>query len=73
MGLISYGMTTGVGVTKDAAVAVAKNQAAELKTLLANALNVEVNYYYGEDMKRCYEMEYMIPPTIRALKDFVES
>lgn len=72
MGLISYAMTTGVGVTKDAAVAVAKNQAAEIKTLLANALNVEVSYLYGEDMKKCYELEHMVPPTVKALKDFIE-
>ncbi len=73
MGLIAYAMTTGVGVTKDAAVAVAKNQAAELKTLLANALNIEVSYLFGEDMKKCYEMEYQIPPTIREAEKFVES
>ncbi|MCS7109544.1 MAG: hypothetical protein NZ903_01975 [Candidatus Micrarchaeota archaeon] len=72
MGLIAYAMTTGVGVTKDAAVAVAKNQAAEIKTLLANALNVEVSYLYGEDMKKCYALEFMVPPTIKALKEFVE-
>ncbi|MEM3431502.1 MAG: hypothetical protein QXT72_02680 [Candidatus Micrarchaeia archaeon] len=73
MGLISYAMTTGVGVTKDAAVAVAKNQAAEIKTLLANALNVEVSYLYGEDMMKCYDLEHMVPPTIKALKDFIEA
>lgn len=73
MGLIAYVMTTGVGVTKDAAVAVAKNQASELKTLLANALNVEVTYLYGEDMKKCYEMEMMIPPTAKEVEKFVEA
>jgi hypothetical protein len=72
MGLISYAMTTGVGVTKDAAVAVAKNQAAELKTLLANALNVEVGYLIGEDMKKCFDMQFMIPPTIKEAERFVE-
>ncbi len=73
MGLIAYAMTTGTGVTKDAAVAVAKNQAAEIKTLLANALNVDVSYLYGEDMKKCYDMEYMIPPTIKELQKFIEA
>ena len=72
MGLIAYAMTTGIGVTKDAAVAVAKNQAAELKTLLANALNVEVTYLYGEDMKKCYELEMMIPPTVKEAERFIE-
>lgn len=73
MGLIAYAMTTGVGVTKDAAVAVAKNQAAELKTLFANALNVEVTYLRGEDMRKCYEMEMMIPPTVKEAEAFVEA
>lgn len=73
MGLIAFAMTTGVGVTKDAAVAVAKNQAAEIKTLLANALNVEIMYLYGEDMRKCYEMEMMIPPTIKEVEAFVEA
>jgi hypothetical protein len=72
MGMVSYVMVTGNGVTKDAAVAVAKNRAAEVKTLFANALNVEVDYIYGEDMKRCFEMEYMIPPTTKALKEKFE-
>jgi hypothetical protein len=72
LGLIAYAMTTGVGITKEAAVAVAKNQAAELKTLLANALNVEVSYLYGEDMKKCYEMEAIIPPTTKEMEKFVE-
>ncbi|MFH8120412.1 MAG: hypothetical protein QXS37_06425 [Candidatus Aenigmatarchaeota archaeon] len=72
LGLIAYAMTTGVGVTKEAAVAVAKNQAAEIKTLLANALNVEVTYLYGEDMKKCYEMEAMIPPTTKEVEKLIE-
>ena len=73
MGLIAYAMTTGVGVTKDAAVAVAKNQAAEIKTLLANALNIEVTYLFGEDMKKVYEMELAIPPSIKEAERFVEA
>jgi len=73
MGLIAYAMTTGVGVTKDAAVAVSKNQAAELKMLLANALNIEVAYLFGEDMKKCYEMEYQIPPTIKEAEKLMEA
>jgi len=73
MGLISYAMTTGVGVTKDAAVAVAKNQSAEIKTLFSNALNVEISYLYGEDMRKCYEMEMMIPPTVKEAESYVEA
>jgi hypothetical protein len=72
MGMISYIMVTGNGVTKDAGVAVAKNRAAEVKTLFANALNVEVDYLYGDDMKRCFEMEFVIPPTTKAMKEKFE-
>jgi len=72
MGMISYIMVTGNGVTKDAAVAVAKNRAAEVKTLFANALNVEIDYLYGDDMKRCFEMEFAIPPTTKAMKEKFE-
>lgn len=73
MGLIAYAMTTGLGITKDAAVAIAKNQAAELKTLLANALNIEVAYLYGEDMRKCFELEYAVPPSVKEAERFVES
>jgi hypothetical protein len=73
MGLIAYAMTTGVGITKDAAVAIAKNQAAEIKTLFANALNIEVAYLYGEDMKKCYELEYAVPPSAKEAEKFIES
>ena len=72
MGMISYVMVTGTGVTRDAAVAVSKNRAAEVKTLFANALNVEVEYLYGDDMKRCFEMEFLVPPTTRAIKEKFE-
>jgi len=73
MGLIAYAMTTGSGITKDAAVAISKNQAAELKTLLANALNIEVAYLYGEDMKKCFELEYFVPPSVKEAEKFIES
>jgi len=72
MGMISYLMVTGNGVTRDAAVAVAKNRAAEVKTLFANALNVDVDYLYGDDMKKCFEMEFLLPPTTKAIKEKFE-
>lgn len=72
MGMISYVMVTGNGVTKDAAVAVAKNRAAEVKTLFSTSLNVETDYLYGDDMKRCFEMDFLIPPTTRAIKERFE-
>ena len=54
-------------------VGLSSNQAAEIKTLLSNALNIEISYLYGEDMKKCYEMEYMVPPTVKEAENFVEA
>ncbi len=73
MGLISYLMVTGTGVTSEAAVAVAKNRAAEIKTLFSNALNVDIDYLYGEDMKKCYDIEFMIPSRKEKVSGFLEA
>ncbi|MEM3400337.1 MAG: hypothetical protein QXP42_05895, partial [Candidatus Micrarchaeia archaeon] len=68
MGSVCYIMTTASGVTKDAAIAAAKAQANELKATIANALNVEVEILQGDEMKRCFEWEYIIPPTAQELE-----
>ncbi len=71
MGSICYLMTTATGVTKDSATAAVKNQATELRTLVSNALNVEVAPLSGEEMKQCFEWEFFIPPTARILEEQV--
>ena len=43
MGVVSYVMTTAIGVSKEAAMAAANAQANELKATIANALNVQVD------------------------------
>ncbi|MBU1887357.1 hypothetical protein KKG55_06445 [Candidatus Micrarchaeota archaeon] len=48
MGIIAYAQTTAVGVSKEAAMATAKAQSAQLRTVLANALNVEVYPLAGD-------------------------
>ena len=63
MAVISYVMTSATGVSKEAAVAKVKAQAKELATTLSNALNVEVSILTGEDMLRCFDWEYVIPPS----------
>ncbi|MBI5159365.1 hypothetical protein HY992_04555 [Candidatus Micrarchaeota archaeon] len=71
MGSMCYLMTTSSGITKDSATAAVKAQAAELRTLVSNALNVEVVPLVGEEMKQCFEWEYFIPPTARMLDEQV--
>ncbi|MEM3030318.1 MAG: hypothetical protein QXH27_01155 [Candidatus Micrarchaeia archaeon] len=69
MGSVCYVMTTATGVTKDAALAAARAQANELRATIANALNVEVVPLTGEDMKRCFDWEFTLPPTVKELEE----
>jgi len=69
MGAISYVMTTATGVTKEAAIAAARNQANELRAAIANAMNTEVVLLTGEEMKRCYEWEFFLPPSAAELEE----
>ncbi len=62
---ITYVMTSGQGPTPEMALAAAKNQANEIKTTISTTLNAEVAVLTGDDMKRCFEWEYMLPPMIR--------
>ena len=71
MGVIAYAQTTAVGLSKDAAVAGARSQANELKTVLANALNVEVNVLTGDEMLRCFEWDKFFPITSQELEESV--
>ncbi len=72
MGAVSYLMTTATGVTKEAAIAAARVQANELKATISNAMNTEVVLLKGEDMKRCYDWEYFIPPSMAELEASLE-
>ncbi|MFA6214696.1 MAG: hypothetical protein WC717_05465 [Candidatus Micrarchaeia archaeon] len=63
MGLVSYVMTTAVGVSKEAAAAAAAAQANELRATISNSLNVQVDLLNGDEMLRCFQWEVMIPPT----------
>jgi hypothetical protein len=71
MGVVAYAMTTTTGVTKEAAIAVVRNQANELKSLLANALNVEVEILSADQLLKTFEWEYMIPSMGDDLEDSV--
>ncbi|MCX8195321.1 MAG: hypothetical protein N3G22_04430, partial [Candidatus Micrarchaeota archaeon] len=69
MGLVSYIMTTAVGVSKEAAIAAATTQANELRATISNALNVQVDVLQADEMLRCFQWEVMIPPTPQELEE----
>ena len=71
MGITAYAMTTAAGVSKEAAIAKARVQAQELRTLLANALNVEVIPLQGDEMLKCFEWEFFYPTTVQELEESV--
>jgi len=71
MGLVSYMMTTAVGVSKEAAIAAANAQANELRATISNALNVQVDLLQGDEMLRCFQWETMIPPSPQELEQAV--
>jgi len=71
MGIIAYAMTSATGLSKEAAIAGAKSQASELKTVLANALNVEVVSLQGDEMLKCFEWEKFYPTTPQELEESV--
>jgi hypothetical protein len=69
MGVVAYAMTTAAGVSKEGAIAATKAQAAELTTVLANALNVEVKWLKGDEMLKCFEWEKFYPTTPQELEE----
>jgi len=68
MGLVTYIMTAAVGVTREAAVAQVKTQVNELRAVVSNALNLDMVILNGEDMKKCFDWEFAIPPEPKDLK-----
>lgn len=71
MGVVAYAMTTAAGLSKEAAMAGARTQANELKTLLANALNIEVVQLTADEMMKCFDWETFYPITAHELEESV--
>ena len=71
MGAVTYMMTTAQGVSKEAAMAAALNQASELRATVSNALNCEVNIVTGEEMRKCFEWEFFLPTTEKETEEAV--
>ena len=62
MGAVMYLGTMGLGVSEDAAIAAARAYVGEIRSTVANALNVEIKPVKGEDMKRCFRWESLVSP-----------
>jgi hypothetical protein len=61
MRVLNYAMTCASGNSPDDAIAKARRQAAELKTVIASTLDTELSELAGDDLKRCFEWEHMLP------------
>jgi len=66
MRVLNYAMTCASGHSRDDAIAKARQQAAELKTVIASTLDTELFQLVGDDMKRCFEWEHMLPEKERS-------
>lgn len=62
MGVLMYVSTMGLGVNEESAIAQVKKQVEEIRATVANALNLDMVPLNGEDMKKCFRWEFMIPP-----------
>ena len=65
--ILTYVQTTAKGATRDAAVASARQQANEIRSTVGTALNVEMSPLTGEEMKRCFDWTYAVPPGVKEL------
>ena len=65
--ILTYMQTTAKGATRDSAIASARQQANEIRSTVGTALNVEIAPLTGEDMKRCFDWTYAIPPGLKEL------
>ncbi len=72
MGLVGFAMTTAAGVSRDSAIASARAQAEQVRTSIANSLNVDVRWLSGEQMLRCFEWEAFLPASVQELEESLE-
>jgi hypothetical protein len=59
--VVSYLMTTAASPNREEAVEKAKHQANEIRTVVGSALDLDVIPLVGEDMKKCFEWEFVLP------------
>lgn len=61
MKILNFAMTCASSHSRDDAIARVKQQAAELKTVVSSTLDTEILPLTGDDMKRCFEWDHMLP------------
>jgi hypothetical protein len=61
MKVLNFAMTCASSHSRDDAVSKVMQQAAELKTLVSSTLDTEISQLRGDEMKRCFEWDYMLP------------
>jgi hypothetical protein len=61
MKVLNFAMTTASSASVDDAISKVRQQAAELKTVVASSLDTEVMQLSGDDMKRCFEWDLSLP------------
>jgi len=61
MRVMNFAMTCASSASRDEAISKAKQQAAEIKTVIASTLDTEVQHLKGDEMKNCFEWEHMLP------------
>ncbi len=59
--VVSYVMTTASSANREEAIEKAKHQATEIRTVVGSALDVDVIPLIGDDMKKCFEWEFILP------------
>ena len=69
MAVIAYAMTTATGASKEGAIANVRAQARQLKTIIANSLNVEVEWLTADEMLKCFEWERFLPVSIEEMRN----
>ncbi len=72
MRVVSYAMVTEMGVTKEEALSRARAAAGELRTLLSNSLNVDVDFLVGDEMLKIFDWEKFMPISAEELEDQAE-
>ena len=71
MGVVASAMTTATGITSESAIAAVRGQTQEIKAILTNALNVEIETLTADQMLRAFEWEKMIPSSPQELENSV--
>jgi len=65
--ILDFIQVSATGGTRDSAIGAARTRANELRSTVGTALNVEVAPMSGEDMKRCFDWAYTLPPGLKEL------